>query len=82
MTLKKKREQMTHLSVSNAGSLTISADEGTFPFAILNANSGSLECSNSVFSPSSSALTSLVNPDAPSENQEYCSSLYLEAINN
>lgn len=73
---------MTHLSVSNAGSLTISVDEGTFPFAVLSANSVSLESSNSVFCPSSSALMSLVNPNAASENQENCSSLYLEAIDN
>lgn len=73
---------MTRLSVSSAGSSTFSTDDGTFPFAILSANSGSLECPNSVFCPSSSVLMSLVNPNALSENQENCSPLYVEAINN
>lgn len=56
--------------VSNAGSSTSSTDGGKFPFNILNANSGSLECSDSVVFPSSSSFSTLVIPNSPSENQD------------
>lgn len=68
--------------VSNAGSSTLNIDEGKFPFDILNANSGSLECSDSVVFPSSSPFSSLVIPNSPSENQEDGSYRYLEATYN